>query len=117
MNKRECFRYVGVIVGIIILKPFLLTRPVWAFAIPEIFVVVTLLCGIILQPETKGKALMDRLIEGHFGRLENEIPKAVMRSVLFSVSPKQVSDALRERTWALMASVHKSQTWSAYRRP
>uniref|UniRef100_A0A915B1W7 Major facilitator superfamily (MFS) profile domain-containing protein n=1 Tax=Parascaris univalens TaxID=6257 RepID=A0A915B1W7_PARUN len=73
------FRYVGLIVGITVLKPFLLTRPVWAFAIPEIFVVVTLLCGIILQPETKGKALMDRLIEGHFGRLENEIPKAVMR--------------------------------------
>ncbi|VDM49732.1 unnamed protein product, partial [Toxocara canis] len=75
----HAFKHIGLIVGISVLEPFLSTRPLWAFLIPEIFIVITLVCGIVLQAETKGKALTDRLIESQFGRLENEIPRALMR--------------------------------------
>ncbi|KAK5975283.1 hypothetical protein GCK32_004466, partial [Trichostrongylus colubriformis] len=53
--------------------------PIWAFIIPEILIVVTLLIGLFLQPETKGKALMDQMVEANYGRLENELPRALIR--------------------------------------
>ncbi|VDK42256.1 unnamed protein product [Anisakis simplex] len=75
----HAFKHVGMIIGVWIMIPLLSINPLWTFIIPEIFIIVTMLCGIALQPETKGKVLTDRLIESHFGRLQNEIPKAIMR--------------------------------------
>ncbi len=43
------------------------------------FVAVTFVTALFLQPESKGKALMDRMVEGEYGRFENEIPRALMR--------------------------------------
>ncbi len=73
------FRHLGVIVSLLALKPILDSHTKIVFIVPTVLVLITLLCGVVLQPETKGKALMDTLIEGNFGRFENEIPKALLR--------------------------------------
>lgn len=75
------YRHAGFIVGLMLIQPLLKNSPLWAFIIPEIFLLVTLVGGLFLQPETKGKALLDRLVEGHFGRVENEIPRTMMRYI------------------------------------
>uniref|UniRef100_A0A1I7X0C0 MFS domain-containing protein n=1 Tax=Heterorhabditis bacteriophora TaxID=37862 RepID=A0A1I7X0C0_HETBA len=51
---------------------------VGAFIIPEALIIITLITGFFLQPETKGKALMDQMVEANYGRLENELPRALM---------------------------------------
>ncbi|CCD72108.1 Major facilitator superfamily (MFS) profile domain-containing protein [Caenorhabditis elegans] len=74
------FRHIGAIIGFLILKPLLTsTWPVGAFVIPEAMIVLTILVGFFFQPETKGKALMDQMVEANYGRLENELPRALMR--------------------------------------
>ncbi|KAK0413500.1 hypothetical protein QR680_006842 [Steinernema hermaphroditum] len=73
-------KHVGTIVGVIIMQPLLSSKfPASTFIVPEALIIVTLFFGIFLQPESKGKALMDRMVEGNFGRFENEIPKALIR--------------------------------------
>ncbi|TKR88624.1 hypothetical protein L596_012833 [Steinernema carpocapsae] len=73
-------KHVGTIVGVLIMQPLLKSNfPAAAFIVPEGLILVTLFFGLFLQPESKGKALMDRMVEGNFGRFENEIPKALIR--------------------------------------
>lgn len=74
------FRHIGAIIGFIILKPLLTSNwPTGAFVIPEAMIVLTIIVGFFFQPETKGKALMDQMVEANYGRLENELPRALMR--------------------------------------
>lgn len=74
------FRHIGAIIGFIILKPLLTSNwPTGAFVIPEAMIVLTIFVGFFFQPETKGKALMDQMVEANYGRLENELPRALMR--------------------------------------
>uniref|UniRef100_A0A1I7TYD7 MFS domain-containing protein n=1 Tax=Caenorhabditis tropicalis TaxID=1561998 RepID=A0A1I7TYD7_9PELO len=74
------FRHIGAIIGFLILKPLLTSNwPTGAFVIPEAMIVLTIFVGFFFQPETKGKALMDQMVEANYGRLENELPRALMR--------------------------------------
>lgn len=74
------FRHIGAIIGFVILKPLLTSGwPTGAFVIPEAMIVLTIFVGFFFQPETKGKALMDQMVEANYGRLENELPRALMR--------------------------------------
>ncbi|ULT87648.1 hypothetical protein L3Y34_007068 [Caenorhabditis briggsae] len=74
------FRHIGAIIGFVILKPLLTSNwPTGAFVIPEAMIVLTIFVGFFFQPETKGKALMDQMVEANYGRLENELPRALMR--------------------------------------
>ncbi|KAK6014629.1 hypothetical protein OSTOST_19985, partial [Ostertagia ostertagi] len=72
-------KHIGSIVCLIFVTPLLTSWTVGAFVIPEILIVVTLIFGLFLQPETKGKALMDQMVEANYGRLENELPRALIR--------------------------------------
>ncbi|CAO4378089.1 unnamed protein product [Caenorhabditis nigoni] len=74
------FKHIGAIIGFVILKPLLTSNwPTGAFVIPEAMIVLTIFVGFFFQPETKGKALMDQMVEANYGRLENELPRALMR--------------------------------------
>ena len=62
------------------MKPLLTSN--WstgAFVIPEAMIILTIIVGFFFQPETKGKALMDQMVEANYGRMENELPRALMR--------------------------------------
>ncbi|XGW14981.1 hypothetical protein V3C99_000902 [Haemonchus contortus] len=72
-------KHIGSIVCLLFVTPLLTSWTVGAFVIPEILIVVTLIIGFFLQPETKGKALMDQMVEANYGRLENELPRALIR--------------------------------------
>ncbi|VDL84955.1 unnamed protein product [Nippostrongylus brasiliensis] len=78
-NIADHFRHIGSIVGLIFLTPLLSTWTVGAFVVPECLIVATLIIGLFLQPETKGKALMDQMVQANYGRLENELPRALIR--------------------------------------
>lgn len=67
------------IVSLLFVDPLLKSWHAGAYIIPEVFVLLTLVMGFFLQPESKGKPLMDRMKEVKYGRFENEIPKALMR--------------------------------------
>lgn len=74
------FRHAGAIIGFVILRPLLTSNwPTGAFVIPEAMIVITIIVGFFFQPETKGKALMDQMVEANYGRLENELPRALIR--------------------------------------
>ncbi|CAI2355237.1 unnamed protein product [Caenorhabditis sp. 36 PRJEB53466] len=74
------FRHIGAIIGYVILRPLLTSNwPTGAFVIPEVMICVTIIVGFFFQPETKGKALMDQMVEANYGRLENELPRALIR--------------------------------------
>uniref|UniRef100_A0A914WGL5 Major facilitator superfamily (MFS) profile domain-containing protein n=1 Tax=Plectus sambesii TaxID=2011161 RepID=A0A914WGL5_9BILA len=73
------FRHIGVIVSLLFVDPLLKSWTVGAYIVPEVCVILTLVMGFFLQPESKGKPLMDRMKEVKYGRFENEIPKALMR--------------------------------------
>ncbi|CAI5451066.1 unnamed protein product [Caenorhabditis angaria] len=73
-------RHIGAIIGYLILQPLLTSGwPTGAFVVPEAMIVLTIIAGYCFQPETKGKALMDQMIEANYGRLENELPRALIR--------------------------------------
>ncbi|PAV64473.1 hypothetical protein WR25_07046 [Diploscapter pachys] len=49
-------KHIGAIVGYLILRPLLTSSwPLGAFVFPEALIVVTLIVGLLFQPETKGK--------------------------------------------------------------
>ena len=76
----ESFRHIGTIIGIVLLRPLLTSSwPAGAFVVPEAMLGITLIAGLFLQPETKGKALIDQMVETRYGRLENELPRALIR--------------------------------------
>ncbi|GMT10677.1 hypothetical protein PFISCL1PPCAC_1974, partial [Pristionchus fissidentatus] len=75
----QAVKHLGSIVGVLALQPVLHSYSLGAFIIPEVLIIITLALGIFLQPETKGKALMDQMVEANYGRLENAIPKALIK--------------------------------------
>lgn len=69
--------------AIVLIRPLLTSGwPAGAFVVPEAMLAITLILGFILQPETKGKALMDQMVEANYGRLENELPRALIRYII-----------------------------------
>ncbi|CAI4225120.1 unnamed protein product [Auanema sp. JU1783] len=73
-------KHIGSIIGLLVLGPLLTSSwPAGAFVVPEAMIAITLILGFFLQPETKGKALMDQMVEANYGRLENELPRALIR--------------------------------------
>ncbi|CAJ0588048.1 unnamed protein product [Cylicocyclus nassatus] len=99
-------KHIGSIVGFLILTPLLTSSwTLGAFIIPEILIVITLITGIFLQPETKGKALMDQMVEANFGRLENELPRALIRLAAgHKVAQMEVREKYRKELEAVQAA-------------
>ena len=65
-------RHIGTIFGVLTMQPLLESAfPVGIFVIPTVFIAITLLVGIFLQPDTKGKALLDTIEELDYTRAEN----------------------------------------------
>lgn len=76
------FRHIGTIIGILVLQPLLDSKfPAAAFIFPLGLVVLTLLVGLLLQPDTKGKALLDTIDEADYTRVENSLPLALLKLV------------------------------------
>ncbi|CAJ0582647.1 unnamed protein product, partial [Mesorhabditis spiculigera] len=93
-------KHIGAIIGFLVLRPLLDTdgRTWLAFAIPEAMLLGTLVLGIFLQPETKGKAMMDQMVESNYGKLENELPRALMRLAAgHKVRQIEIRDQLRQK--------------------
>lgn len=53
--------------------------PAGAFIFPLALVVLTLVVGVLLQPDTKGKALLDTIEEADYTRIEHSLPNALMK--------------------------------------
>lgn len=53
--------------------------PMGAFIIPLALIIVTLVVGFFLQPDTKGKALLDTIDDVDYTRVENALPRALYR--------------------------------------
>jgi hypothetical protein len=74
------FKHIGTIVGVIVLPPLLESKfPMGAFLIPMGLIIVTLIAGSFLQPDTKGKALLDTIDEIDYTRLENALPRTLYK--------------------------------------
>ncbi|VDO59981.1 unnamed protein product [Heligmosomoides polygyrus] len=100
-QRRQCvplFRHIGSIVGLVVLTPLLSSWTVGAFVVPECMIIITLIAGFFLQPETKGKALMDQMVQANYGRLENELPRALIRQAnVLAAGHKVAQMEARER--------------------
>lgn len=73
----------GTIIGILVLQPLMDSKfPAGAFIFPLALVILTLVVGVLLQPDTKGKALLDTIEEADYTRVENSLPLALLKFVL-----------------------------------
>ncbi|CEF64136.1 Solute carrier family 22 member 15 [Strongyloides ratti] len=78
----QAFKHTGYIVGIIIMKPLMEgNHPIYAFIIPEVLIIITIIGGIILQPEVKGKSLKDTMDEVNKGRQVTRLPTGLLQLV------------------------------------
>uniref|UniRef100_A0A0N4ZRN8 MFS domain-containing protein n=1 Tax=Parastrongyloides trichosuri TaxID=131310 RepID=A0A0N4ZRN8_PARTI len=78
----QCFKHAGYIVGIIIMKPLIEgSHPIYAFVIPEVLIIMTMIGGVILQPEVKGKSLKDTMEEVNKGRQVTRLPTGLLQLV------------------------------------
>lgn len=78
----QAFKHAGYIVGIIIIKPLIEgNHPIYVFVIPEILIIITIIGGIILQPEVKGKSLKDTMDEVNKGRQVTRLPTGLLQLV------------------------------------
>ncbi|CAD6186698.1 unnamed protein product [Caenorhabditis auriculariae] len=99
-------KHIGSIVGFLILRPLLTSNwPTGAFVIPEALIIITFVVGFLFQPETKGKALMDQMVEANYGRLENELPRALIRLAAgHKVAQSEVREKHRQELEAAKAA-------------
>ncbi|KAF8383287.1 hypothetical protein PRIPAC_72429 [Pristionchus pacificus] len=106
----QAVKHFGAIVGVLALQPVLQTYSLGAFIIPEVLIIITLVLGFFLQPETKGKALMDQMIEANYGRLENAIPKALIKLAAgHKVVQMERREELRKDMEAAEAAIEKGK--------
>ncbi|GMS80178.1 hypothetical protein PENTCL1PPCAC_2353, partial [Pristionchus entomophagus] len=106
----QSVKHLGSIVGVIALQPVLKSYSLGAFIIPEALILITLVLGFFLQPETKGKALMDQMVEANYGRLENAIPKALIKLAAgHKVNQVERREELRKEMEAVEAAIEKGK--------
>lgn len=106
----QSVKHLGSIVGVLALQPVLKSYSLGAFIIPEVFILITLVLGFFLQPETKGKALMDQMVEANYGRLENAIPKALIKLAAgHKVNQMERREELRKDMEAAEAAIEKGK--------
>ena len=79
-------KHIGTIVGVVLFSFWvdegLLEDPnkkIYAFIIPTALILLTLVVGYFIQPDTKGKSLLDRIDDKNFGRIESALPSALMK--------------------------------------
>jgi hypothetical protein len=79
-----------------VLQPLLDSSfPAGAFIFPLALVILTLGLGILLQPDTKGKALLDTIEEADYTRVENSLPLALVRmAAMHRVMQKELHQKL-----------------------
>uniref|UniRef100_A0A0N5BZ37 MFS domain-containing protein n=1 Tax=Strongyloides papillosus TaxID=174720 RepID=A0A0N5BZ37_STREA len=78
----QAFKHAGFIVGIYIMKPLMEgSNPIYAFIIPEVLIIITIIGGVILQPEVKGKSLKDTMDEVNKGRQVTRLPTGLLQLV------------------------------------
>ncbi|CAD5232254.1 unnamed protein product [Bursaphelenchus xylophilus] len=98
-----CAKHIGTIIGILILPPILDSDfPGGAFLVPLLLIMVTLVLGIILMPETKGKALLDTMDDVDYTRVEKALPKALLKlatihRVIQQENQKKIDEENKER--------------------
>lgn len=74
------FRHIGTIIAILVLRPLLDSRfPAGAFIFVLALNILTLILGALLQPDTKGKALLDTIDEVDYTRVEHSLPLALLK--------------------------------------
>ncbi|KAI6186861.1 MFS domain-containing protein [Aphelenchoides besseyi] len=101
-------KHIGTIIGILVLEPLLQSKfPAGGFIVPLGLVIVTLVLGAVLQPDTKGKALLDTIDEADYTRVESVLPLALMKmAAMHRVMQKELSQKLNEEKreeWAQWA--------------
>jgi MFS family permease len=75
-------KHIGTIAGILIMHNDLLKnddKKIIAFIVPGGMILATLIIGYFIQPDTKGKALLDTMDDLDVNRLEKSLPNALMR--------------------------------------
>lgn len=103
-------KHIGSIVGLVVLTPLLSSWTVGAFVVPECMIIITLIAGFFLQPETKGKALMDQMVQANYGRLENELPRALIRLAAgHKVAQMEARERYRKELEAVQAAKRAGQ--------
>ncbi|KAI6189658.1 MFS domain-containing protein [Aphelenchoides bicaudatus] len=108
----NCFwlfaRHLGTIIGILILQPLLDSRfPAGAFIILLSLVALTLVLGFLLQPDTKGKALLDTIEEADYTRVENSLPLALLKmAAMHRVMQSELHQKLTEEKARRMGSAN-----------
>ncbi|KAI1711453.1 sugar transporter domain-containing protein [Ditylenchus destructor] len=95
-------KHVGTIIFVLVMPPLLISFPLAVFIIPTALIGLTLLVGIFLQPDTKGKALLDTIDEFDYTRIETALPKALykmmaMHRVMQNELAGKVAEENRER--------------------
>ncbi|GMT07957.1 hypothetical protein PENTCL1PPCAC_30131, partial [Pristionchus entomophagus] len=106
----QSVKHFGSIVGVIAIRPVLKSYTLGAFIISSVFILITLVLGFFLQPETQGKALNDQMVEANYGRLENTIPKALIKLAAgYKVMQIERREELRKEMEAVEAAVEKGK--------
>uniref|UniRef100_A0AC34RFD8 Uncharacterized protein n=1 Tax=Panagrolaimus sp. JU765 TaxID=591449 RepID=A0AC34RFD8_9BILA len=79
-------KHIGTIVGVVLFNFWVddgllkdHSKRIYAFIVPEALVLITLAVGILMQPDTKGKALLDRMDDVNVNRIESALPSALMK--------------------------------------
>jgi len=91
-------KHIGTLIGVIVLQPLLNSAfPTGAFILPLALVILTLGLGVLLQPDTKGKALLDTIEEADYTRVETSLPMALLRmAAMHRVMQKELHQKLSE---------------------
>uniref|UniRef100_A0AC35UDA5 MFS domain-containing protein n=1 Tax=Rhabditophanes sp. KR3021 TaxID=114890 RepID=A0AC35UDA5_9BILA len=108
----QCFKHLGYMVGVYIMKPILKSEdPIYAFVIPEVLIVVTIVLGIVLQPEVKGKSLKDTMDEVNKGRIVTRLPTGLLQLVSqFRTDQGAHKSELEEAFKTQMSKAKRSET-------
>jgi len=98
-------KHIGTIVGLLVMQPLLRSSfPIGIFILPTAFIGLTLLVGVFLQPDTKGKALLDTIDELDYTRVESALPKALFKmAAMHRVMQSELHNKLAEENrdkWA-----------------
>jgi len=98
-------KHIGSIVGVVLFSFWVdeglledSDKKIYAFIIPEALILLTLVVGYFIQPDTKGKSLLDRIDDKNFGRIESALPSALMKlATMHRVMQTELHTKLKEQ--------------------
>ncbi|CAD5224338.1 unnamed protein product [Bursaphelenchus okinawaensis] len=110
-----CAKHIGTIIGLVVIPPILDSAfPGGAFLLPLLLILITLVLGGILMPETKGKALLDTMDDVDYTRVEKALPKtlvkmAALHRVMHQDRQKKINEENKERYDEWKKELHNRQ--------